>query len=1102
MGHFFVRKPFICNVDMVIFVKVCYADNPLDHPCITQTKEMKFYPCFLLSVFFLIAICIPVSGQTLDHKLGEFLIKTDYQIKDVLHRYQMFEGERTRLRLTKKISPHFNMYRVAFDHVAIHENRFLEILKKDPLIEAVQYNHIITYRTTPNDPQFDNQWQYINTGQSGGTAGADIDMDLAWDVATGGITALGDTIVAAVIDDGLDWNHSDFGDNLWINHDEIPDNGIDDDNNGYVDDVVGWDADSGNDDFTGGWHGTPVAGIVGAKGNNGIGVAGVNWDVKLMIIQGGGDEAQALSAYAYCYAERQIYNSTGGAEGSFVVSTNASWGLDQGQPADAPLWCGFYDTMGAEGIISCGATANAEFNIDVVGDLPTGCPSDFLISVTNMNDNDVKVNGAGYGLTTIDLGAFGERTWTTDQGDTYGGFGGTSGATPHVTGAVALLYAAPCPSFSAFAKADPAAAALKVKNHILDGVDPNASLNGITVTGGRLNVANSINELVNTCDPGGCFTPYGINEANLTDTNVDISWNVGEETTQTDIRYQVAGSGAWTVLNNQTSPVTLTGLMPCAEYEFQAMAICDTESTDWSNSLTFQTDGCCEPPSSLNILNITDNGAGINWTSVLAATSYDVRYKESSSITWMEMNINGTSMVLANLEPCTGYEIQIQTNCAGGVNTGFTEGYSFTTTGCGACIDNAYCPSNAEQSDFEWIETVTLNTLSNNSGNDGGYGDYTGMATDLTTGQVYNMSLTPGFDGFEYGERYVVWIDYNHDGDFNDPNETVYASTAPTDAVVSFMLVIPEEALDGPTRMRVAMRFDLNPELCVEDYDFGEVEDYCVNIINNIAVDCGTPTNITISNTTETNATFAWDNISGATSYELRYRESGTMEWMVEFITSPDAVLSNLNPCADYEYQLRSVCDTGVSNYSILNMLTTVCPPCGMPTGITITDVTETSVLLDWNDMDDAIGYEVRYKEAGTVNWSTTNTTSSDASLTGLIGCTEYELGVKTICDLTESSFADVPNTETSCINSINNLNGISFNTYPNPVVMELTLEMEDDGLSSYELKMSDVRGRVFLFQEINTEIHKIDMRNFPSGVYFLQIKKGEMKGYGKIIKL
>ncbi len=805
---------------------------------------------YLFLSLFLSLFSTSLYSQLLDKKLGELLIKTDYPIEDILSEFAQFDGERTDLKLIKKISPSINIYHLSFDYVHIHERYFKEAISRSHLVETVQFNHIISYRNTPDDTEFDAQWQYINTGQSGGTAGADIDMDLAWDITTGGLTVLGDTIVAAIIDDGLAWTHDDFGDNIWFNYNEIPNNGIDDDNNGYVDDYQGWNAYTNNDVITGGGHGTPVAGIVGAKGDNDNGVAGVNWNVKLMIIQGGGDEAEALAAYAYCYEHRKRYNDSNGQEGAFVVTTNASWGVDFGQPADAPLWCDFYDTMGQEGIMSCGATINGEENIDVVGDLPTACPSDWLISVTNMNHFDEKVNGAGYGLNTIDLGAFGQGTWTAAAPNGYGGFGGTSGATPHVAGTVALLYSTDCPSFAILAKSNPAQAALNVKEYILNGVDPNPSLQGITVTEGRLNVHNALNNLLDDCEYNTCVSPYGLAVENVLDVSADLLYSISTVTDTVNIRYKAISDNTWVVLNDVTdNPAQLTGLMACTDYEVQSQAICEDTVTVWSSSYIFTSEGCCVPPENISIENITENSVSLFWDEVFAAVSYQVEFTIAGENNWLDITAVNNNISLFSLETCTSYEVRVKTLCPDGSFSELGDIITFYTMGCGACVDLPYCTNSADASE-EWISNVTIDAWSNSSGSDGGYGNYTLSLTDvllLQEGTTYSLSLSPGFAGQVYNEHFRIWVDFNMDGDFEDTDELVFDAPNTTQNTISSSFTVPISTnfLEGSTRMRVAMRWDNPAELC-QNFDYGEVEDYCVqlkkmnnsnsNIFNNVNI--------------------------------------------------------------------------------------------------------------------------------------------------------------------------------------------------------------------------------------------------------------------------
>jgi subtilisin family serine protease len=166
--------------------------------------------------------------------------------------------------------------------------------------------------------------------------------------------------------------------------------------------------------------------------------------------------------------------------------------------------------MGDVGILSTGATANKDVNVDEDGDMPTTCPSDFLISVTNIDIDDTKVSNAGYGLLNIDIGAPGKGTLTLDRDNGYDqNFGGTSAASPHVAGVIALLYSVPCSALANLAKESPRQAAELIKDAILEGANSNPSLDGITTSGGRLDILGAIEYLQESCDDLTIPSPKG-----------------------------------------------------------------------------------------------------------------------------------------------------------------------------------------------------------------------------------------------------------------------------------------------------------------------------------------------------------------------------------------------------------------------------------------------------------------------------------------------------------------------------------------------------------------------------------------------------------------
>ncbi len=347
----------------------------------------------------------------------------------------------------------------------------VEAYSDDPNVEYAEPNFIMKINAVPNDSNYSEMWGLHNTGQTGGLTDADIDAPEAWDIFTGD-----PGLVVGVIDTGVDYTHEDLAANMWVNTAEQSGTpGVDDDGNGYIDDIYGWDAhnDDGDpmDDHN---HGTHVSGTIGGAGNNNLGVTGVNWDVKIMALkflsdQGSGSTSDAITCIEYLLEMKS--------RGVNIRVTNNSWGSNNSSSAleDA------IRALEENGVLFIAAAGNSSCDTDSGAHFPSGYDVDNVISVAATNDTDNMAYFSNHGLNTVDVGAPGRYIMSTLISNEYGKFSGTSMAAPHVAGLAALVW-----GYS------PALEYRDVIDIIYATVDPLPSLNGKTVTGGRINAHKAL----------------------------------------------------------------------------------------------------------------------------------------------------------------------------------------------------------------------------------------------------------------------------------------------------------------------------------------------------------------------------------------------------------------------------------------------------------------------------------------------------------------------------------------------------------------------------------------------------------------------------------
>lgn len=345
----------------------------------------------------------------------------------------------------------------------------LAALRESGLYDYIEPDFIFTSNATPNDPRYASGelWGLHNLGQDAGTNDADIDAPEAWDVRTSA-----SNVVVAVIDTGVRYTHEDIAANMWTNPGEIPGNGIDDDNNGYIDDLYGMDArNADGDPMDDNRHGTHCAGTIAAVGNNGKGVTGVAWQAKIMALKflgakGSGYTSDALTCIQYATANgAQIMSNSWGGGGYSQALRDA------------------IAAARAQGILFVASAGNSSANSDTAPQYPANYQEDNVVAVAATDRTDSLGSFSNYGNGAVEIAAPGVKILSLGHtaDDAYTTLSGTSMAGPHVAGALALLKA----QF-------PADTYRQLINRLQNGADQLSSLSGKIQNGGRLNLDRAL----------------------------------------------------------------------------------------------------------------------------------------------------------------------------------------------------------------------------------------------------------------------------------------------------------------------------------------------------------------------------------------------------------------------------------------------------------------------------------------------------------------------------------------------------------------------------------------------------------------------------------
>lgn len=899
-----------------------------------------------------------------------------------------------------------NIYRLEFaDHANVSPIlRKLSSSDKIAFAERAPKNYSFAL---PNDTRIDQLW-FLQT----------VEAEAGWDLASGQ-----QSVTVAVVDDAISIQHEDLADNIWRNAAELNGSpGVDDDGNGYIDDFHGWDGAMGdnnpnppanaNDQFF--MHGTHVAGTVGAVTNNGRGIASIAYNnAKIMACKGARDSDGAFSgiweAFAYALANNPD-----------IISNSWGRGIDQNGNPPAPLAQferALLDEAAQRGIMVLFAAGNENASIA----WPAAYETVIAVAATGNDFSGAADEKASYSnfASWVDIAAPGTQVHSLSPGPSrYVSIDGTSMATPNTASLLALMKShAPNLTNSQLINC------LFSSTDNIDANNPNyVGLLGV----GRINVRKAI-QCVSSGNTPTCSAPVNLSVANVQSTTATLNWNAVSGASGYNVQIRTVGNSNWfSFPNNPFTDNTLevTGMTAGTSYEFRVQAVCGPSNSPFSSAFVFTSlgDGGGNPGqgacTAFNDL-YTDFAAGGNCNNNPIVAQFEVWTNEAYRIdacvpgqTYTFSICNGydpnawsarltAALLDGNNQPgdilatVAGCELSftIPGNLSSPVDVVVVVAAANDCGGATQQVDNGIPSLTCETACTSFNDLYTDFANGGNCGNNpivAGFEVWTSEAYRINAcvpGQAYTFSFCDGYNPNAWQARVTaVTLQNNQLADVLasvEDCELTFSIPGSFQNPVDVVVIIADANNCGGTTLQVNNGV---PSLACAGGGGGG--------------SCPIPASLQVSNVGSNQATLVWGGVSGSDSYTIQARQVGQTDWLEAIgFTDTSIPFTNLLPCTQYEFRVRTQCGTDFGEFSApFTFQTGGCQSaCPAPTNVSAVS-SGRQATISWTGNSSFTEYIVNYRNQSANTWLTRSTTTPSIVLDDLTNCLSYDFQVIGVC--------------------------------------------------------------------------------------------------------